>query len=650
MKLKWKIMLPIVLILTVQYSVLIFKDISINREKNKSIIKKIGDIKSEAFFSYLNKSLAKGEMFIDFVLSNKETKKAFAERDRDKLEEINYKLYNKFKKNADIAQFQFHLPSSVSFLRLHNLNKYGDDLSSFRKTVVEANKKKQLEKGIEVGVAGIGIRYVKPVFYNGNSIGTVEYGGKLGDKLLKEFIEETDKKIKEYGLNVSIIAKNLKGEYSVIASNFEDEIAINPNEILSKFTNSSDGYYFSNGRDAFFYEKLKDFSGAVVGYVKFKYDISNILKKGRADTRFSIVIIIVTLISIIVFLLLFIKIVIEKRLNLLVEFIKQVEKGDFRDKNRIKGKDEIGKMSDSINIFIKKLQKIIIDVKSYSGRVSNGIEEFNDTMRQISNSTEEVSESSTTTAASIEELSSTTIEIHQNIERLLKNTENTLQLAKNGGDAVDLTIDEINKIKKLVEVGTEDVKELGNKTNEIGEIVVVIKEIAAQTNLLALNAAIEAARAGEAGKGFEVVAEEVRKLAEKTTEYTKEINNSIKEIQDETNGVITKMEEVNIEVETGVETSNNTGKALEEIVIHTVEVRDMVNSIVNSTREQSIASEDIAKQTEAVAQNSELNGQAIENSSESIGEIAEIAEELNQMVRKFKVNNDENEMGIKKIE
>ncbi len=312
-------------------------------------------------------------------------------------------------------------------------------------------------------------------------------------------------------------------------------------------------------------------------------------------------------------------------------------KGDLTRRLDASAKDETGEMSKNFNQFIKKLQGIMTEIKDYSMRVASGTGQLSATMEQISVSVEELGNSSTTTAAAVEEMSATTNTVYENVDELSKNAESTLKLAKNGGDAVNETINEINKIKSVVEIGTNNVADLANKTNSIGEIITVINDIASQTNLLALNAAIEAARAGEAGKGFEVVAEEVRKLSENTTEATKEISVMIKDIQARAKEVTIRMEEVKTEVEIGVKKAKGTGGALDEIVNETMKLSDMVNMIVSSIKEQSIASEEIAEQTEKVTQSAEENGRAVEQSTEAIRDIADIAEQLDRIIDQFKV-------------
>jgi methyl-accepting chemotaxis protein len=311
--------------------------------------------------------------------------------------------------------------------------------------------------------------------------------------------------------------------------------------------------------------------------------------------------------------------------------------GDLTIRLDSNSSDELGVTGRNFNGFITKLADIIRNLRQSSHRVVDETNQIKATMEQISSSIESLTQTATTNAASIEELSSTNILVSENTDHLLQQAEETVDLANRGGHAVQSTIDEMNRIKQVVGEGATNVLNLGAKAKQIDEIVVVINDIASQTNLLALNAAIEAARAGDAGRGFEVVAEEVRKLAEKSAESTKEIAAMIKEIQSETKAAIEKMGEVDNEVEKGVVVADQTGLLLGQIVSKMAELKMLIHSIATSTKEQAMATEDMARQTETITHNVEENSRAIDSSTRAITEIARVAQELNRIVDMFKI-------------
>jgi methyl-accepting chemotaxis protein len=311
--------------------------------------------------------------------------------------------------------------------------------------------------------------------------------------------------------------------------------------------------------------------------------------------------------------------------------------GDLTKTIPLHGDDEVGEMATHLNNFIEKLNGIVLSIKDYSKNIALGSEDLRERMEQIGKTEETLMETSTNTSASVEEMAGNIATIAENTNDLSTNADETEKLAVDGQKAVQGTIDGINKVKSVLEEGAREVKSLGNRTSEIGNVATVINDIADQTNLLALNAAIESARAGEHGRGFAVVADEVRKLAERTAESTKEITKMIGTIQQETGNVIRRMEEANSEVTAGVTLADSTGGILERIVAKVVELKQMVNMVANSTREQSQATNEISDQTIKVSRSVEQTGKAVSQSTASTREIAVTCEKLNEIVGMFKL-------------
>jgi methyl-accepting chemotaxis protein len=196
----------------------------------------------------------------------------------------------------------------------------------------------------------------------------------------------------------------------------------------------------------------------------------------------------------------------------------------------------------------------------------------------------------------------------------------------------------MEKIAAVVNESATAIKELGRSSEKIGEIIGVIDDIADQTNLLALNAAIEAARAGEQGRGFAVVADEVRKLAERTTTATKEIASMIKGIQSETGNAVGSMEKGTKEVEDGKLLADKAGDALREILDGNQKLTDMIQQIATAATEQSSAAEEISKNVEQVSVTAKESATGNQQAAKAAEDLSGQAEELNRIVSQFKVN------------
>ena len=236
----------------------------------------------------------------------------------------------------------------------------------------------------------------------------------------------------------------------------------------------------------------------------------------------------------------------------------------------------------------------------------------------------EQSDQDSEVANSGEQMTKTIFETTKNTTTAASASKNAGKVAVEGGKVVEETIKGMIRISEVVKQSAETVLELGRSSNEIGEIVQVINDIADQTNLLALNAAIEAARAGEQGRGFAVVADEVRKLAERTSKATQEIAGMIKHIQKDTDGAVQSMQQGTKEVENGKLLAEKAGDSLKEIITGAERVADIVTQVAAASEQQSRASEQIT-------QNIELITNVTQQSATGVRQIAHAAEELNQL-------------------
>ena len=300
--------------------------------------------------------------------------------------------------------------------------------------------------------------------------------------------------------------------------------------------------------------------------------------------------------------------------------------------------DAIGRLFDGFNKAVSNIRGLFVQVQQAVEMTSTAAVEISSATEQLAAGSQEQSVQATEVAAAVEEMSSTIIENARNATTTAEASAQSGTIARSGGQIVVQTVEKIREIAEVVGQSAETVEQLGKSSEEIGEIVAVIDEIADQTNLLALNAAIEAARAGEQGRGFAVVADEVRKLAERTTSATKEIAQMIRTIQSETEEAVTAMRHGRQEVAAGIELADQAGTSLTQVVAKTENVVDMINQIAAASEEQSSTSEQISRSVEAISSVSNQSAEGISDIARTVDNLNTLTNNLHTLVARFKID------------
>ena len=311
--------------------------------------------------------------------------------------------------------------------------------------------------------------------------------------------------------------------------------------------------------------------------------------------------------------------------------------GDLTKRITVTKQDEVGELSTWFNTFIEKIHNIIFDVSQASREVSSAATQIAASSEEMASGMKEQSSQVTQVSAAIEELSQSVVEVAQKSANAADHATQAGSTAKEGNQVISQTIQGMQNITQAVNAGTESVKELGKRGEQIGQIIQVINDIADQTNLLALNAAIEAARAGEHGRGFAVVADEVRKLADRTTKATEEIANSIKAIQAETAQAVSRMDVGSQQVTQGVEFATQAGTSLQKIVSASTEVIDMIRSIAAAAEQQSAASEEISRTIQSISSVTQQTTEGSNQAASAASQLSTQAEHLQTLVNQFKL-------------
>jgi methyl-accepting chemotaxis protein len=324
--------------------------------------------------------------------------------------------------------------------------------------------------------------------------------------------------------------------------------------------------------------------------------------------------------------------------NILTEMEKFAE-GDLTVSLKVDREDEIGKLNSGFNKAVSNVRNLITEVNQAIHATASASAQISSSSEEMAAGAQEQSSQSSEVAAAVEQMTKTIVETTKNSSNAAKAAKNSGDIAHEGGKVVHETIEGMNKIAEVVKKSASTVQTLGNSSDQIGEIIQVIDDIADQTNLLALNAAIEAARAGEQGRGFAVVADEVRKLAERTTKATKEIATMIKQIQRDTEGAVISMKEGTQEVEKGKELADRAGESLKQIIKGAEEVVDMASQVATASERQSDTAEQISKSIEAmsnVAHESATGLQQIAHASEDLNRLTL---NLQELISKFNIGN-----------
>lgn len=311
--------------------------------------------------------------------------------------------------------------------------------------------------------------------------------------------------------------------------------------------------------------------------------------------------------------------------------------GDLTQKVNVATSDEVGEMAHSFNQMSARLSEMMREIRDSANNLASASEQISSATEELAAGADNQSRQASEVATAMEEMASSVQGTFTNAEKSLEISKKTSETATKGGDIISQTMAGMSRIEKAVSDSAQKVHSLGGRSKEIGKIVEVIKDIAAQTNLLALNAAIEANRAGEHGRGFEVVAEEIRKLAEKSAGSTLQITEIIEEIQSETESAVDSMSSVTKEVETGTELSNETGDSLKEIIRQVQDTLASIELVAETSKQQASVSDQVAASMESISTIVKESAASSEEIAQTAQELARLGDNLQRLTERFSI-------------
>ena len=582
--------------------------------------------------------------------------KAFAERDLATLEKESLPVFKMLKKEVGLKQFQFHTAPATSFFRAHKPAKHGDDLSSFRHTVVSVNKTGERVVGLEKGRAGYGIRAVVPVKYKGKQVGSVEMGGSL-QASIKKFTNSSGIKAAVFQLSNNAVEFSTFDVKGSKISTFDKEI--DPKKIaafdLSKnHVRLLDNNNIVGEQYAVQLFTINDFQGkpamvAVVG-----------IDKSAFDSTSTLIIYLVILLGVAAFLsnlaiFFWLDRSIFVRLASLTGLISRLAKGDtdIHPENDSR-QDEIAAMSSAVNILrdnaierrhleeeaakdVEYKQEHQHEVEKLIARfreeIGQGLEKMASNAKQM----DEVARELADTAQSSRERSGVARmaagEASQNVQSVATAAEELTASIEEIARQINHTDEMVAKTSDMAQNADSKITELAEDAAEIGEVLTLIKDIAEQTNLLALNATIEAARAGDAGRGFAVVASEVKDLATQTAKATEEISGRVSSIQSETTSSVEAIRAITGNMADLAQNTTAISAAAEEQGVTTSDISG--NIVTAADRTQGLA-DSITHMDGTMDQTASTADQVLESANEVASEIEQLRATVDQFLLSVK--------------
>lgn len=606
-----------------------------NLNNMQTLINNAEQAELRSYMIALNNAIARegkaAESLSALVASIPLVQEKFAANDRRALSDLFLPGYQTMAKNHDIDQFQFHTPPATTYFRASKPEKFGDDQSTFRFSIMDANNTKKPIHGLENGVTGLAVRGIVPISYQDKHIGTVEFGMNFGQSFFDQFKQHN-------GVDVSFQVAT-QDHFKALANTMGNGLITN-NELLLEAMGSNEPKWAHKDINGISYsiilQGIHDYSGAPIGVIEIAMDNTH-NQALLTDTRNNAILINIVILLLGLWISWLTANYLIRRIQTVADGVNRIAQGDLSHAILLDGHDELTDLALATNRMREQLRIMATSVSEQSQAVQMAAREISAAVGNQATTSSQMSSSVAEITSTMEELSASSTQIAEHSTSVVDVANMAMNDSSKGSEAMQTVLVRMEDIHNDNQSSLQEIMALGVKSKQISKIMSLITNLADQTKLIAFNAALEASSAGEAGKRFSVVAGEIRRLADSVTDSSSEIENKINEIQDAINRLMTTSEKGVGSILAGRLASNHTAERFNEIVSAVNQTSTAAQQISLSTQQQKTASSQVVIALREIVTASSHSAESINKISHISHKMTDTAEQLGQATAFFKL-------------
>lgn len=587
------------------------------------------------------------EVLSDSLAANAAIKEAFKQEDREELLKLALPIYQQWQKNYPISQLNFFSPEGTAILRAQKPEQFGDNVAS-RKALAQAIQTKQKVVAVEKGVTGFGIRCITPLIEEDKLIGLYEVGSSMQESIGDALNDLNQGEYAIFSLE--------QQRSAMLWQSAAPTIKLSDHDLQELAQGNSLARKSSDDRLILSLIPIKDVEGNTIAFVQGEISRDKFLQAENKAKNRSLLIVAVSLLLVcaVAYFILHRAL---RHLAPLRDSMMRVEQGDLTALVDLTSRDEIGQLAHGFSDLLERFREVMYELFSKSSSLTTNAYFLNDVasssvlkleqtskqLQQVGGQLKEAGGSLREADSGVEEIAGASSMVAEQAQNLQTTYLQLSEAAQHGKEEMKKCEEMGQLLGQRGQATVQKARELENISRDIGEITATIMSVSEQTNLLALNAAIESARAGEHGRGFAVVAEEVRKLAEQTAGYTRQISALISGVQDNIGSFVLDVESMGDAIEEENQTTSQVIATIEQIIKQIVNIQDSVMDITSAMQEQSASSQQISAVVSTV--NDAMLGligtleqviSGIDNQVDNFTAIVDIAGETNKISEDFR--------------